>query len=191
MAFAPAFIRVLAECKVPESFRDWLQTNTMTDGTRFLLGAPHGVDRDLIETCGLQLNCAERIAIRMAFNVCKTAAADEERARIAASSSPGTADIPTETLQDMFRRRHSFVLPSKRMLSDELVKAMYHQYHSRPKRLKFYLPSQLRLTTSSPESIGTSINILDGKFTTSPIVAGEDFSDNIQLFSFFGRISIH
>jgi len=180
--FAPAFIRVLLECKVPDSFLDWLQTNTMTDSTRFLLGAPHGVDRDLIETSGLQVSVGERIAIRTAFNVCKTAAADEERARIAASSSPGTAEIPTETLQDLFRRRHSFVLPSKRMLSDELVKAIYHQYLSRPKRLTFCLPSHFRLTTSSPESIGTSINIFDGKFTASPIVAGEDFSDNIQLF---------
>ena len=104
---APTFARVLTECKVPDAFRAWLLTNTMTDSTRFLLGAPHGVDRDLIETCGLQLSVAERIAIRMAFNVCKTAAADEERARIAASSSPGTADIPTETLQDLFCRRHN------------------------------------------------------------------------------------
>ena len=129
MAFTPAFARVLTECKVPDSFQAWLRENSIIDKHFFLLGAPHGVDRDLIEPSGINLNVAERISVRFAFRVCKTACEDEERARIAAASSPGSADIPTETLQDSFLRRHAFVLPSKRMLSDELVKPLYHGYH--------------------------------------------------------------
>ena len=35
----------------------------MTDSQRFLLGAPYSIDRDLIKTCGINLNVAERISI--------------------------------------------------------------------------------------------------------------------------------
>jgi hypothetical protein len=140
MAFTPAFARVLTECNVPESFQAWLRENSVTDRHFFLLGAPHGVDRDLIEPSAINLNVAERIAIRYAFRVCKTACDDEERARIAAAASPGSADIPTETLQDWFFRRHAFNLPSKRMLSDELVKTIYHGYHKALSSYNFTCP---------------------------------------------------
>ena len=146
MSFTPAFQRVVTECNVPASFQTWMLANKITDAHFFLLGAPHGVDRDLIEPCGIDSNVAERIAIRYAFRVCKIGSEDEERARIAAAASPGSADIPTETLVDLFQRRHAFVLPSKRLLNDLLVKELYHGYHKRPKQLKFYLPRQLQVT---------------------------------------------
>ena len=63
IAIAPAFARVLTECNVPDSFQAWLREHTMTDSQRFLLGAPYSIDRDLIKTCGINLNVAERISI--------------------------------------------------------------------------------------------------------------------------------
>ena len=90
-----------------------MAANSMLDADRFLLAAPHGVDRDLIETCAINLSISDKIAIRYAFRCYKIAADDAERARIAAAASPGSADIPTETLKDVFERRHAFSFVSR------------------------------------------------------------------------------
>ena len=139
---APNFQTMLTDCDVPVAFQNWLAQNTMTDRARFLLGAPNGVDADLISQCGLHLGLSQTVAIRMAFNLCNQAAKDENEARTAAKLSPESADIPLEdrsTLKTLFERRHGFMVSSKRLLNDELVKKTFHQLHSSSKTLKFLL----------------------------------------------------
>ena len=181
----PGFLTVLTDCGVPVAFQNWLAQHTMTDRARFLLGAPKCVDADLISQCGLHLGLSEKIAIRMAFNMCNQVAKDENEARTAAKLSPESADIPLEdrnTLKTLFERRHGFMVSSKRLLNDELVKKTFHQFHSNPKTLKFYLPAQLRLSTSKAEVIGTSLNFIGGNISSTDIVAPEDFGDCVALY---------
>ena len=116
MSFSTAFARVLNECNVPKPFQAWLLKCKIYEKDLFLLGAPNSCDLDLIDPCGLHFDIAEKIAIRLAFRICRTASEDEERARITAAASLGSVDIPTATLQDAFLRRHVFVVPSKRFL---------------------------------------------------------------------------
>ena len=143
-ALAPNFQTTLTDCDVLVAFQNWLAQHTMTDRARFLLGAPNGVDADLISLCGIHLGLSEKIAIRMAFNLCNQAAKDENEARTAAKLSPESADIPLEdrsTLKTLFERRHGFMVSSKRLLNDELVKKTFHQFNTNPKALKF-LPAR-------------------------------------------------
>jgi hypothetical protein len=182
MSFSTAFARVLSECNVPKSFQAWLLKCKIYEKDLFLLGAPNSCDRDLIDPCGLQFDIAEKIAIRLAFRICRTASEDEERARITAAASPGSVDIPTATLQDAFFRRHAFVLPSKRLLNDALVKELYHRFNKRPKQLKFYLPRQLLMSNSSTEAVGTNISVIGSQMSSTPMVFTEDPFDNMQLF---------
>ena len=158
MAFVPAFKRVIDECAVPGNFQAYMVANSILDADRFMLACPHGVDRDLIEQCSLNLSISDKIVIRYAHRCCRIAAEDAERSRIAAAASPGTADIPTETLKDVFERRHAYMLLSKRLLNDSLVKELYHGWHKHPKQLKFYLPRQLLITnTAEPVANGRSL----------------------------------
>ena len=181
MAFVPAFKRVVDECAVPGNFKAWMVANSILDADRFLLACPHGVDRDLIETCSINLSISDKIAIRYAFRCCRIAAEDAERARIAAAASPGTADIPTETLKDVFERRHAYMLLTKRLLNGSLVKELYHGWHKHPKQLKFYLPRQL-LITNTAEPVGTGFSVIGNQMIASSILPTDDPFDNIQLF---------
>jgi len=181
MAFAPAFKRVVDECAVPGAFQAYMVANFILDADRFLLACPHGVDRDLIEQCSIQLSISDKIAIRYAHRCCRIASEDAERNRIAAAASPGTADIPTETLKEVFERRHAFMLLSKRLLNDSLIKEIYHGWHKNPKQLKFYLPRQL-LITNSAEQIGAGFSLIGNQMIASAIHASDDPFDTIQLF---------
>lgn len=181
MAFVPAFKRVVDECAVPGNFKAWMVANSILDADRFLLACPHGVDRDLIETCSINLSISDKIAIRYAHRCCRIAAEDAERTRIAAAASPGTAEIPTETLKDVFERRHAYMLLTKRLLNDSLVKELYHGWHKHPKQLKFYLPRQL-LITNTAEPVGTGFSLIGNQMIASSILPTDDPFDNIQLF---------
>ena len=179
------FSKILVDCCVPPEFTDWLVQHTMVDRKRFLLGVPKDIDTDLIDNCGLALSLGEKITIRMAYGLCKEAAADDLEARSAAKRSPETADIPIEDrnkLMTLFFKRHGFNISSKRLLNDELVKKTFHQFMANPKTLKFYFPSQLRLSSSSAEVIGTSLNIIGNSMSASEIVAPEDFGDCVSLY---------
>ena len=81
------------------------------------------------------------------------------------------------------------------MLSDDLVKKTYHQFNTNPKSLKFYLPSQLRVSTTSGDVIGTTFNVSGGKVTTANVVAAEDFTDCVQFYlalrAYFQHIVVH
>ena len=73
-------------------------------------------------------------------------------------------------------------MASRRLLSDELVNKIYRGYHSSPKRLVFYLPEQLRLSTSTATPIGSAFTVIAGTVSSSDILPPEDFGDSVQLF---------
>ena len=174
----PTFQALLTECIVPMFFPDWLAANTMFDRAKFLLGAPKDVDAELICQYPDRLSLAQTIKICMAYTMCQQPANDEKEARTAAKLSPDSANIPIgdrETLNTLFERRHGFMVSSKRLLNDELVKKIFHGFHANPKRPNFYLPEQLRLSTSSAPAIGTSLNFIGGSVLSTDIVAHEDF----------------
>ena len=121
----------------------------------------------------------------MAWGVCEVAAKEELDARTAARNAPDGAAIPEEdrkTLHSLWIQRHGFAMPSRRLLSDELVNKIYRGYHSSPKRLVFYLPEQLRLSTSTTTPIGSAFTVIAGTVSSSDILPPEDFGDSVQLF---------
>ena len=127
----------------------------------------------------------EQIAIRMAYKMCLEAAADDSEAKTAARVSPDSADIPKDdlaTLKALFTTRHGFMVTSKRLLRDDMVKKTFRQFHSNPKSLKLYLPSQLRLSSSSPVVVGTSLTFIDGNVKAVELVAPEDFGDCVAFY---------
>ena len=166
---------------MPAAFRAYMAAHSILDSDRFLLACRHGVDRDLIEQCTINLSISDKIAIRYAHRCCRIAAENAERNRIAAAASPGTADIPTETLKDVFERRHAYMLLSKRFLCDSLVKELYHGWHKQPKQLKFYLPRQL-LITNSAEPVVTGFSLVGNQMIAGAIMPTDDPFDTIQLY---------
>ena len=62
------------------------------------------------------------------------------------------------------------------------MKKTFHQYNSKPKTLKFYFPTQLRLSSSNADVIGHSLNIIGNSLTATDIVAPEDFGDCVALY---------
>lgn len=113
---ATAFLTLLNECDVPAGFQRWLGENTMTDRSRFLLGAPKCIDTDLISQYGQRFTLGEKIAIRMAYKMCLEAVADVIESRTAVRISLDSAEIPRDdlaTLKTFFTAVHGFMLSSK------------------------------------------------------------------------------
>ena len=87
-------------------------------------------------------------------------------------------------MKDMFFSLHGWYMPEKKMLHIDLKNLLFHQLNSSPKALKFYLPSQLRLSGCEPMVVGTSLNFdrAGRSSSISEIHGAEDFSDSVAFF---------
>jgi hypothetical protein len=104
---------------------------------------------------------------------------------LAAAPNPaGISDSDKKNLKERFVNRHGFMVTTKRLLASELTSLIFHQYHSSPRMLKFYLPGQLRLSTSAAVVVGTTLNFnAEGtQCKQANILAPEDFGDCVVFY---------
>ena len=89
----------------------------------------------MIDKCQIELNLTGKIATRKAWGVVLAAedraAVDREAARRAPDNAPIT-ESDAKNLHDLFFHRHSFKIPTTRLLHDDIMGKMRSDWRSVP-----------------------------------------------------------
>ena len=184
----PRLLLTLTESRVPDAFTAWMTASGVLTLTDFVLGARGAkefVDPELIDKCGLNLSIAQKIAVRKAWAAAQESEvrsnADREAARVAPDNAP-ISQQDTRNLHELFYARRQFKLPTSRLLHDDLMGRLLADWKCQPKRMRMLMPEHMRGQNASPQSVGTNFSVVNGSVTAEAILAGEEYSDSVELY---------
>ena len=188
MALSQQLQAVLTSNQAPSPFTVWLTNAGVFTVAQFVLAARgdlQHVEAELILGSTIQLNLAEKVAIRQAWSVAEQIYRREVAATAASEAAPDSAPISMTDLGNLhaaFDNEHRFRIPAKRLLDETLLGRLLKETTANPKRLRFIPPEQLRLSTSASLPVASTLSLYNGNLATSEIMGPEDCRDSIELF---------
>ena len=126
MAMSQQLLTVLTSNQATAPFTAWLLNNGVLTVAQFVMAARgelQHVEAELIISCTLQLNIAEKVAIRQAWSVADQIYRRELAANVASEAAPDSAPISGTDLGNLhsaFDSEHRFRIPAKRLLDETL-----------------------------------------------------------------------
>ena len=140
----------------------------------------------------------EQIGIKKAWMLRRARMLESKSTRAApAKAEEDVLPAPTrENLVQTFKREHKFQLSGERLLTEQLIKQIYTELHSSPRKLSIYLLENLRVQSAinlGPRNLGVSRDLRPGE----PIVVEEFVADEVftsmQIFersrAFFSTVA--
>ena len=167
MALSAPLEAILCEANVGQEFRTWLAQNGVLTRKDFVLGARSDkafVDEELICASGIS-HIVAKIAVRKARGNAEAAEQHDADTTKSAMNLPGYSAITASeasNLQEAFLRRHTFKLPTKHLLADDLQGRLLRDWASSPKRIILLMPEQLRNASSISQPVGSTFFLIQG-----------------------------
>ena len=194
---------ILSTAKAPDKLAEFLSSNGLTDIDQVGLLA---TDEDKLEEkvfpamkeAGVPVDSlAQQIGIKKAWMLCRTRMSENRTVRTGATKEEDVLPAPTrENLTQSFKREHKFLLSGERLLTEHLIKQMYTEINSKPKKLSIYLLESLRVQsaiTHGPRNLGVSRELKPGEPLMIEEVIADEVQSSIQIFersrAFFSTIA--